>query len=57
MSITDQYGSIDKDKAVKAGYMIEPGDAWITKEVDVLIPSALEGQINAETVKSSAPCK
>ncbi|OGO35358.1 MAG: glutamate dehydrogenase [Chloroflexi bacterium RBG_16_57_11] len=50
-SITDQYGTIDKDKATKAGYVIEDADAWITKEADVLIPGALEGQINAETVK------
>ncbi len=50
-SITDQYGTIDKDKAVKAGYVIEEADAWITKEADVLIPGALEGQVNAETVK------
>ncbi len=49
--ITDQYGSIDKDLAVKEGYAIEAGDAWIAKEVDVLIPAALEGQINGETVK------
>ncbi len=50
MSITDQYGSIDKAKAKAAGYAIEDGDAWIAKDVDVLIPAALEGQINAETV-------
>ena len=50
-SITDQYGTIDKDKAHKAGYVLEDGDAWITKEADVLIPGALEGQVNAETVK------
>jgi glutamate dehydrogenase len=50
-SITDQYGTIDKDKATKAGYVIEDADAWITKEADVLMPGALEGQINAETVK------
>jgi len=52
MGITDQYGTINKDEAVKAGYSIEDGDAWITKEVDVLIPSALEGQINVETVQN-----
>jgi glutamate dehydrogenase len=51
MSITDQYGTIDKAKAKEAGYVIEPGEAWISKDVDVLIPSALEGQINAETVQ------
>jgi len=50
-SITDQYGTIDKDKARAAGYEIEDGDAWIAKDVDVLIPGALEGQVNAESVK------
>ncbi len=50
MTITDQYGSIDKKKARAAGYVIEDGNAWITKEADVLIPAALEGQINAESV-------
>ncbi len=49
-SITDPYGTIDKDKARQAGYVIEDGDAWIAKDVDVLIPGALEGQISAETV-------
>jgi glutamate dehydrogenase (NAD(P)+) len=55
MSITDQYGSIDKAKAKAAGYAIEPGDAWIEKDVDVLIPAALEGQVNAESVKKIKP--
>jgi len=50
-SITDQYGSIDKVKARAAGYVIEDGAEWITKDAEVLIPGALEGQINAETVK------
>lgn len=50
-SITDQYGSIDKGKARAAGYVIEDGAEWITKDAEVLIPGALEGQINAETVK------
>jgi len=49
-SITDIYGSIYKDKALEAGYSIEAGNSWISKDVDVLIPAALEGQINAETV-------
>ena len=55
MSITDQYGTINKDKARDAGYQIEDGGAWITKSVDVLIPAALEGQVNAETVKLIDP--
>ena len=50
MGITDQYGSIDKAQAKEAGYRIEDANAWIAKEADVLIPAALEGQINAETV-------
>ena len=50
-SITDMYGSINKDQARQAGYQIEDADAWIAKDVDVLIPAALEGQINADTVK------
>jgi glutamate dehydrogenase len=50
-SITDQYGTIDKKKARAAGYEIEDGDAWITKDVDVLIPGALEGQVNGDSVK------
>ena len=50
-SITDQYGSIDKDKAREAGYVIEDADAWIAKDVDVLIPAALEGQITGESVR------
>jgi glutamate dehydrogenase (NAD(P)+) len=50
-SITDQYGTIDKVKARAAGYVLEDADAWISKDVDVLVPGALEGQVNAETVK------
>jgi len=55
MSITDQYGTIDKEAAKAAGYVIEPGDAWISKDVEILIPAALEGQINAETVQKISP--
>jgi glutamate dehydrogenase len=55
MTITDQYGGIDKEKAVKAGYVIEDGEDWIKKDVDVLIPAALEGQVNADTVKLVSP--
>ncbi len=54
-SITDQYGTIDKEKAKAAGYSIEEGGAWISKKVDVLIPAALEGQVNGDTVKLIDP--
>jgi len=47
-SLTDQYGTIDKDQARKANYIIEDGDAWLSKDVDVLIPAAVEGVITGE---------
>jgi glutamate dehydrogenase len=50
-SITDQYGTIDKGKAQDAGYVVEEGSAWISKEADVLMPAALEGQVTKDTVK------
>ncbi len=49
-SITDQYGTIDKKKAQEAGCVVEDEMAWLAKDVDVLIPAALEGQITGETV-------
>ncbi|NMC84142.1 MAG: Glu/Leu/Phe/Val dehydrogenase [Anaerolineaceae bacterium] len=55
MTITDQYGTIDKAKAREAGYQIEDATAWISKDADVLIPAALEGQVNAETIKLISP--
>jgi glutamate dehydrogenase (NAD(P)+) len=30
---------------------VEDGEAWITKEADVLIPAAIEGHVNGETIK------
>lgn len=51
-SITDQYGTIDKGKAKEAGYLIEDGGEWICKDVDVLIPAAIEGQVTGENVRS-----
>jgi glutamate dehydrogenase (NAD(P)+) len=47
----DEYGTIDKKKAQDKGYVIEDGEAWITKDADVLIPAAIEGHVNGETVK------
>jgi glutamate dehydrogenase len=48
--ITDRYGGIDKAKAQELGYEVLPGDEWLEQEVDILIPAALENQINGETV-------
>ncbi len=51
MSIVDQYGTIDKQKALDSGYEITDGDKWLEADVNVLIPAALEGQITGDTVK------
>ena len=51
LTIVDEYGTINKAAAVKAGYLVEDGEAWITKDADVLIPAAIEGHVNGETVK------
>ena len=53
--ITDQYGTIDKEKAKEAGYTIEDGHAWLTKEVEVLIPAAVEGQITGDNAGQISP--
>ncbi|MCJ7566349.1 MAG: Glu/Leu/Phe/Val dehydrogenase [Anaerolineales bacterium] len=47
--ITDVYGTINREKASEAGYQVEAGDAWLSKDVDVLIPAALEAQLTKDT--------
>jgi len=49
-SITDIYGTIDREQASAAGYEIEDADAWLSKDVDVLIPAAIEAQITKDNV-------
>ncbi len=49
-SITDRFGGINKTKAAKLGYENLPAEAWIEQDVDILIPAALENQINDENV-------
>jgi glutamate dehydrogenase len=46
---------LTRKKPSDAGYCIEDGGEWIKKEADVLIPAALEGQINAETSSAIHP--
>ena len=55
LAITDRFGGIDKAKAEALGYERLPGDAWIEQDVDILLPCALENQVNAETVKKVQP--
>ncbi len=50
LGITDKFGGIDKEKARGLGYEILPGDAWLSQDVVVLIPAALENQITGDNV-------
>jgi glutamate dehydrogenase (NAD(P)+) len=54
-AMTNTYGTIDKSKAAAAGIRIEDGDAWLGKEVEVLIPAAMEGMLTAETAPRVHP--
>jgi len=55
LAITDRFGGIDKAKAQSLEYERLDGDAWIEQDVDILLPCALENQVNAETVKKIKP--
>jgi glutamate dehydrogenase (NAD(P)+) len=50
--IADRFGGIDKAKAEALGYEALPGDAWLEQDVDILIPAALENQINEDNAAS-----
>jgi len=52
--IIDKFGAIDKVEAEKMGYEILDGSVWIEQPVDILVPAALENQINAENVNKIA---
>jgi len=45
---TDRFGGIDRVKAEALGYQVLPGAAWLEQPVELLIPAALENQIDAE---------
>jgi len=49
-AITNKFGDIDKAEARKLGYEILDGDDWISEDVDILVPAALDNQINAGNV-------
>ena len=55
LSITDRFGTIDKDKAREAGYGIEPGEVWLEQEAEILIPAALENQITGKNAAKINP--
>lgn len=51
LGITDRFGGVQKDKARDLGYEVLDADAWIEQDVDILLPCALENQVNAETIQ------
>lgn len=55
LSITNKFGEIDKNKARDFGFEILDGQTWIEQEVDILVPAALENQINKDTVNFIKP--
>ncbi len=50
-TISDAYGTVDKEAAIEAGYEVKDGDAWLAWEADVLIPAAIENVITGQTVE------
>ncbi len=52
--ISDKFGGIDQKKAKELGYEQLAGEEWLKQDVDILIPAALENQINAASVQSIA---
>ncbi|RMH60767.1 MAG: Glu/Leu/Phe/Val dehydrogenase, partial [Calditrichaeota bacterium] len=51
IKMTDRFGGIDPKKAQQAGYTQMEGDAWLSQDVDILIPAAIENQLTGESVK------
>jgi glutamate dehydrogenase len=51
LSITNQFGEVDKEKAQEFGYEVLPGDDWLKQEVDLLIPAAIENQITGQNAE------
>lgn len=50
VGLADQFGDLDPEKVRQVGCEVLPGEEWLAQEVDILIPAALENQINADTV-------
>ena len=48
--ITDKFGTIDHEKAKALGWKREDGDAWLTQDVDVLLPCAQENMIRGDNI-------
>jgi glutamate dehydrogenase (NAD(P)+) len=50
-SFTDRFGGIDKSRAKDTGYQVLDGGDWIKQDVDILLPCALENQIDGESAQ------
>jgi len=48
LSITDRFGTIDKEKAATADYGVLEAEAWLEQEAEILIPAALENQVTGD---------
>lgn len=46
--IADPFGGINRKKAKELGYEVMQGGDWIKTEADILVPCAVENQINEE---------
>ena len=49
---SDRLGNINPSKAKDLGYEVLDGEMWLSQEVEILIPAALEHQITVENVGS-----
>ena len=49
---SDRLGNINPSKAKGLGYEVLDGEMWLSQEVEILIPAALEHQITSENVNS-----
>jgi glutamate dehydrogenase len=49
-SIKDRFGTINKQKALEMGLELLDGDDWISQDVDILLPCALENQITPDSL-------
>lgn len=47
--IKDPFGTIDKQKAKELGCEVLDGDEWLTQDVDILMPCALENQLTPKS--------
>ncbi|MCC7387479.1 MAG: Glu/Leu/Phe/Val dehydrogenase [Phycisphaerales bacterium] len=55
LTVTDRFGGINRPEAERLGYKVLPGDDWISQDVDILVPAALENQVTAENVLRVGP--